>query len=197
MTVRQEAGRSGGLARAKALSRRKRSEIARNAALRRWRKPDPGFGKTPRGREAVTALVALGRPSTVGPGVDVAQVCLDALRFCRKDACLMRMMPVFLWRFRERLRTFVPEGDDRRRLLGYLLGVAARMSGDDLMAESSARLRPTSVSGVEALLESQGASSYAMKRMLEAPDAEAFSWGFLLGPTNGYFETYFEKVRSL
>jgi hypothetical protein len=67
------------------------------------------------------------------------------------------MMPVFLWRFRERLRTFVPEGDDRRRLLGYLLAVAARMSGDDLMAESSARLRPTSVSGVEALLESQGA----------------------------------------
>jgi hypothetical protein len=197
MTVRQEAGRSGGLARAKALSRRKRSEIARNAALRRWRKPDPGFGKTPRGREAVTALVALGRPSTVDPGVNVAQVCLDALRFCRKDACLMRMMPVFLWRFRERLRTFVPEGDDRRRLLGYLLAVAARMSGDDLMAESSARLRPTSVSGVEALLESQGASSYAMKRMLEAPDAEAFSWGFLLGPTNGYFETYFEKVRSL
>jgi hypothetical protein len=107
------------------------------------------------------------------------------------------MMPVFLWRFRERLRTFVPEGDDRRRLLGYLLAVAARISGDDLMAESSARLRPTSVSGVEALLESQAANSYATRRMLEAPDAEAFSWGFLLGPTNGYFETYFEKVRSL
>ncbi len=109
----------------------------------------------------------------------------------------MRMMPVFLWRFRERLRAFVPEDDARRRLLGYLLAVTARISGDALLAESAERLRPKSTSRPEALLESQGGSSFAMRRMLEAPDVEASSWGFLLGTTNGYFESYFEKVKDL
>jgi hypothetical protein len=197
MTGKQEAGRSGGLARAKALSHRKRSEIARKAALRRWRKPDPGFGKTPRGREAVTALVALGRPSTVDPSVDVPRVCLDALKLCRKDACLMRMMPVFLWRFRERLRHFVPENEAQRRLFGYLRAVAARLSGDVFLVEASRHLPPMSEDGPEALLESQGSSPFAVRRMLAEPDAEASSWGFLLGATNGYFESYFEKVKGL
>ena len=95
------------------------------------------------------------------------------------------------------MRAFVPEGDDRKRLLGYLLAVAARISGDAAMAEFSERLRPTSAGHPEALLESQGSNSYAMRRMLASPDVEASSWGFLLGATNGYFESYFEKVKSL
>jgi DNA-binding phage protein len=173
-------------------------ERAESARVPETPEHDVKFRQTPKTGRALAAFVTFARPSNVGPKVDVVAACRAALRACRSNASLMRMMPVFLWRFREQFcpGVGVPDGAAGRRLFGYLLCVAARLSGDALMAEASERFRPSTVRRTDPLLESQARNSYTVTRMRANPDAEAASWGFLLGPTNGYFESYFEKVRA-
>lgn len=191
-------GRSGGLrggpARAKKLGAGRRTEIARDAAKKRW-EPEVLVLEQPRDVEELGWFVAqYGNGRARAGNCDPTAVLLEAVAACRHDAGLARMIPVFVHRAREQLfaepkRLLAVSAEDACAL-GYFLELTSRMSkldasGDvlrDLRQKSHALKKPVVLFKRE----------LAMKRT--SPLAE--SWKLVLSEPDESFESYFAKMHG-
>jgi hypothetical protein len=129
-------------------------------------------------------------------------VALRAVRASRHDTALARMLPVFLWRVRERL--------DLRKLttaallkgcaapLGYFLELASKLGAVDTFKSALPALRAHAHPDTPTFFfphTSRGPlESMAVDQM--TPE-DARRWGLLTGTPTDSFETYFRKVAHL
>ncbi len=185
-------GLRGGPARAKKLGASRRSEIARDAAVVRWR-PTVLVIDQPRDIEELRCFVAqYGNGHARADDCDPAGVLLRAIVACRNDAGLARMIPVFVHRARaeifaepKRLLAVSPED---ACALGYLLELTCRLGKFDAPRGLLRDLRRKSRSLKDPVV--------LFKRELAARRTSplATSWKLVLGEPDDSFESYFEKV---
>jgi hypothetical protein len=193
----QDLGRRGGLrggpARARKLSARKRSAIAKTAATARW-KPTVLTLVPPRDLEEVHCFVAQygNGYARAKEGCDPVVVLLQALTACRNDAGLARMLPVFIYRarleiFKDQQRLLaVPQKE--ARVLGYFLELTCRLgkleSPRQLLSELRGKMR--------------GPAVFLFHKALAAPRTSllADTWKLVLGESDASFESYFKKMLS-
>lgn len=199
---RSEVGRMGGEARAAAMPRRLRSKVAQEAARARWGSRAT-FDVPPASAGEVAAFVAyLDVRTNPDARAMVPVVLVSALDLVGGDPCLARMMPVFLWRNRECLGGSVDgavRDGVRRRLLGYLLGVAARLGGGDtLLLRLSGDLRPENLLSTRTtmLFARAAENPFEVMKASMNPSPEALEWGFLVADTGSFFDGYFTKMVS-
>jgi len=190
--IGRRGGLRGGPARAKKLSADRKSEIARDAAAKRWQ-PTVLVLEQPRDIDELRWFVAqYGNGQVRSAGCDPVSVLLRAVVACREDAGLARMIPVFVHRARieifadpKRLLAVAPE---EACALGYFLELTYRLSKLD---------------GPRGLLRDLRSKSRSMKvpvvlfkRALAVPRTSplAKTWKLVLGEPDDSFESYFEKV---
>jgi hypothetical protein len=197
--VMQALGRRGGLrggpARAKTLTSKRKSEIARTAATKRWQ-PTVLVLKQPRDAEELRWFVAqYGNGSARAERCDPAAALLDALTACRHDAGLARMIPVFVHRARAEVfanpkRLLAVSAEDACAL-GYFLELTAQLSKRK---------------GPPGLLRALRQKSRSLKRpvalftrALAAKQTSplATSWKLETGEPDESFESYFTKVQDV
>lgn len=189
-------GGKGGRARAQALGAQARSDIARRAAVARWT-PKKLVLATPRNHGELQCFVAQYKngyaPSTCRNPTAVLH---RAIAAARKDACLARMLPVFIWRGREDFLkaeslTQLPAQD--ACALGYFLELAFRFGGSNAADEVILRLRQRA-RGVEPFVFfrlMENAFSPERTVMMTSPAARA--WNLILGEPDEGYESHFRK----
>jgi hypothetical protein len=196
----KKGGLVGGPARARALPPARRTAIARLAARARWSRPLVSRN----GQLDLATLVAHGG-SSVGrvrlPRRLEAHV-VRAIKVSRRDSALARMLPVFLWRMRDRLdpaelvRQAGRQGE--RPTLGFFLETAARLGGSAVFDEPLLRLR-RSARPTRPLYFFVGSANRPWER--EAADGGtppvARAWGLRMNMPWESFASYFEKVAEL
>lgn len=196
----KKGGRVGGPARARALPPSRRSAIARSAARARWSRPVLSRS----GRLDLAALVA-------HAGSSVARVPLPrrleaevvrAVEMSRRDSALARMLPVFLWRVRDRLdqAALVRQAERKREgpALGFFLETASKLGASRVFDEALVGLRATA---------RPKRPSYFFLGSDERPwekaaaerntPAVARRWGLLMNMPWESFASYFEKAADL
>lgn len=198
-------GRTGGLrggpARARSLSSDRRSEIARRAASKRWH-----FSKvvdrTPRTSGELRGYVAFygSRHAKVTAKCSLEAVVLKAAKAVRNDATLARMLPVFLWRLRDKLdwealAKKVPAS--HAPTLGYFLQLAGRLGSYGGFGPVIARLRPHVPPKPEYFFARQRTNVFSAMLADERTPTDAREWGLLTGTPTDSFESYFRKVAVL
>jgi hypothetical protein len=197
-------GLRGGVARAKSLSPARRAVIARQAARARWSKPALVIDRSPRGHgELLTFVAHYG--SRVARGTtshDLEAITLRAVLASRRDPALTRMLPVFLWRVRDRLDLEKLTAAARKRkiapALGYFLEVTSKLGGwrgaDAALAKLRREVRPTRP---KYFFHDTAKHPFAAMAARERTPADARMWGLLTGTPLDSFATYFQKVRDL
>jgi hypothetical protein len=194
-------GRKGGVARATTLTKRQRAAIARAGAAARWR-PEPLVLDVPRDHEELQCFVAqYGNgycTSKCDDTMGVLAVLHRAVEAARDDACLARMLPVFIWRARGHLQPgrIACVSPRAACALGYFVELAFRFSN-----EPPARARPA-VAALRAraapvtrpfvffhLMDTPGLRERAAA--MTSPAARA--WNLILGEPDDSFESYFRK----
>lgn len=186
-------GLRGGPARAKKLGPGRRSEIAKDAAISRW-KPTVLVLEQPRDAEELRWFVAqYGSGLSQSKGCDPAAVLLDAVTACRTDAGLARMIPVFVHRARAEIfadpKRLLAVSAEEACALGYFLEMTARLSKLDGSRELLSDLRHK--------IRSVKKPVPLFKRGLAAKQTSALaeSWKLVLGEPDESFESYFAKVQ--
>jgi hypothetical protein len=197
-------GLVGGRARARALSASRRAAIAREAASARWHGPVLLLDRGPRDHGELLAFVAH-YGATVARGAarcSLEAVVLRAVRASRRDPALARMLPVFLWRVRDKLDMAKMVALARRRrlvpALGYFLELVAALASWRGFDEAIARLR-TQARPDRALLFFHETARNPFEAMAaeERTPAEARRWGLLTGTPTESFSNYFRKASAL
>jgi hypothetical protein len=194
----QVLGRRGGLrggpARAKKLPASRRSEIAREAAAKRW-KPEVLVLAQPRDTEELRWFVAqYGNGRAKAKNCDPAAALLAAVTACRTDAGLARMIPVFVHRARAEIfahpKRLLAVSAEEACALGYFLEMTARLSKVDGPPELIGDLRHK--------IRSVKKPVTLFKHALAAkqPSALAESWKLSLGEPDESFQSYYTKVQS-
>ena len=143
---------------------------------------------------------SLGAPLPVPPEPvpDAAreQAVVEAVRLARRDATLARVMPVLLWRQRdkldlERLRAAALRAHEKHAL-GFLVALTAELAGDDSLRAWAERLRDHRARGVRpffVLPSARTARSLAARRTPQV----ARDWGFSMDLDLDSFRTAFDK----
>ena len=197
-------GRKGGLvggpARARALPPPRRAAIARKAARVRWSRPvlaeDASLD--------LAALVAHGGSSAARSPVPrrLETHVVKAVKASHRDSALARMLPVFLWRMRDRLDTAELVREARRQgegaPLGFFLETAARLGGSGVFDEALARLRANAHPARPSYFFA-GTSRRPFERVVteRATPAIARRWGLLMNMPWESFASYFRKTAHL
>lgn len=196
-------GRKGGLvggpARARALSPTRRAAIARRAARARWSKPVVAKADRP----DLLTLVAHAGSSVwpLEPPRRLEALAARAVEASRRDSALARMLPVFLWRMRDRLDSSRLVREARRRgqgpALGFFLEAAQELGGS--------RIFDRALEGLSGLVPGRPRYFFhgAERRRFERMAAErttptlARRWGFLMNMPWESFADYFAKTATL
>jgi hypothetical protein len=197
-------GLRGGVARARSLSPARKAAIARNAARARWSKRALVIDRLPRSHEELLSFVAHYGSGVAKAtiGADLEGIALRAVAASRRDPALARMLPVFLWRVRDRLDLKKLTTDARRRrlapALGYFLELTSKLGRWRAAGRALAVLRREARPGRPRYFFCEIAKHpFAAMAARERTPADARSWGLLTGTPTDSFETYFEKARDL
>lgn len=190
-------GRRGGNARARALKLRERRAIASTAARARWQPRRLVLGD-PRDHEELQCFVAQygnGR-ALAGPACDPRAILLRAIAACRDDACLAKMIPVFIWRARKEIfdSPLRPTSLSTSCALGYFLELTGRLGGSrvDLRALRRDRDRVEAPIVWFRFMD----APYLRELAAERTSSLAASWKLVLGEPDESFSTYFDrKIR--
>jgi hypothetical protein len=202
----RKGGLAGGPARARALAARRRAEIAQRAARARWSRPLDLIAPptTPAG---LHAFVAHYGSSLAPPRADLearalADIALASIRASRKDSALARMLPVFLWRVRDRLdRDALVQSATKSGLAaeaGFFLTVAAQLGVTAVFDDAISTLRPRAHPDQPSYFF-EGVRTRPFERAaadLNTP-AEARGWGLLMNMPWDSFASYFAKAAPL
>ena len=199
-----ELGRRGGLrggaARAKALSAGRRSEIARGAAKARWQ-PNVLVLSQPKDHGELQCFVAqYGNGHALADDTcDPAAVLLRSISACRDDGGLARMLPVFIWRARNKIfarpKVLLAVSPQEACALGYFLELTGRLGGSRLARGVLRDLRRKAATVKDPiiffhLMDASMLREFAKERT--SPLARA--WKLVLGEPDESFESYFAKV---
>ena len=206
----RQAGRRGGLrggaARAKALSSERRVEIARGAAHSRW-KPEVLVLSQPRDLEELECFVAF-----YGNGAAKHDVCnpgaalVWAVSASRDNACLARMLPVFIWRARGEVFS-APEIAEARGVdacaLGYFLELTQRFTTSRGGVHGAARVLRVLRQKIRKSQKSKSSDPTVFFRSMDKPMLRehaarltsplAKSWSLVMGEPDESFESYFHR----
>lgn len=191
-------GRKGGLARADAIGSRRRVEIARRGAGARW-KPRVLVLDTPRDHEELQCFVAqYGNGFARSACSDPTAVLHQAIAASRDDACLARMLPVFIWRGQQDFLRSEHVADLPARDacgLGYFFELAFRF-GRSRSAKATVehlRERASSINKPFVFFRSMDASMLR-ERAAEMTSPAARAWNLILGEPDESYESYFRKM---
>lgn len=187
-------GLRGGPARAKKLPAERRSEIAREAATRRW-KPEVLVLEQPRDAEELRWFVAqYGNGRSRARGCDSAAALLSAVTACRHDAGLARMIPVFVHRARAEIfadpKRLLSVSAEEACVLGYFLELTARLSKLDSPRGLLRDLRQRSRS------LKQPVALFKRELAVKQTSPLAKAWKLELGEPDDSFESYFAKAQD-
>jgi len=194
-------GRKGGLARADALGVRTRTAIARRAAGVRW-KPEMLVLDTPRDHGELQCFVAqYGNGYARSTCSDPTAVLHRAVAASRDDACLARMIPVFIWRGRQDFLRSERVADLPVRnacALGYFFELAFRFGRFDRSKSAKVtidhlRERANLVRKPFVFFRLMNAS-ILRERAAEMTSPAARSWKLILGEPDESYESYFKKM---
>lgn len=195
-------GLRGGVARAKALDPSRRSEISRDAARARW-KPEVLTLTQPRDDGEVERFVAFyGNGFAKHGACDPAAVLVSAISACRNNACLARMIPVFIWRARLEIfdgpNKIADATDVVACALGYFLELADRFGaprggvrGAPNMLRSLRR-KIGSITTPIVLFRSMDRPMF-MEHAARLTSPTAKAWKLVVGEPDESFESYFNR----
>lgn len=199
-----QAGRRGGLrggvARAKALSSKRRVEIAQDGARSRW-KPEVLVLSQPRDLEELECFVAfygngVAKHGNCNPGT----VLVQAVSASRDNACLARMLPVFIWRARNEVfkGLKLPKTRDvDARALGYFLELTQRFTATRGGVSGAARvlraLRQKSRENTPAVFFRSMDKPMLREHAARLTSPSAKAWNLVMGEPDESFESYFNR----
>lgn len=193
-------GRIGGPARARVLPAARRAAIARKAARARWSRPVLSGGAP----LDLASLVAHGGSAVARfplPGRLEREV-IRALKASRRNSALARMLPVFLWRTRDRLdmtelRTLARK-QRQAAPLGFFLEASAKLGGTRRF-DAALRLLRSDARRTRPSYFFSGSANRPYERLAadRATPALARRWGMLMNMPWESFASYFEKTASL
>jgi hypothetical protein len=136
---------------------------------------------------------------------DPAAVLARAVTACRKNACLARMLPVFIWRARHELlaslEKLVTVSGAEACTLGYFLELTRRLAASHGsmpgVTKALGTLRANSVDVVEpfVLFDSMRSPMF-MEHVAKLTSPLAKSWRLLVGEPDESFESYFHQKCS-
>lgn len=154
-----------------------------------------------RRRETTRAWLAhlgapLGAPEPEGPVPAVEEVVAEALWLSHRDATVARVLPLVLWRQRDRLDldrlTERATRRDERQTLGFFLELAGLLGDEPRLAEAAARLHDRRRTKARVFFEGpHGPRALAATRR-NTPKA-ALRWGYLMNLGVDSFRSTFEK----
>ncbi len=193
----RKGGLVGGRARARALAPAQRTAIARKAARVRWSRP-----VFPEDGPADLASVVAHCGSSVARLREPRRLesfVVRAIRASRHDSALARMLPVFLWRMRDRLDLPRLAAEAARQgqgaALGFFLELTAKLGRSRAFDTALARLRAkTRPSYFFYGTEARPFERLAADRQTPA---EARRWGLLMNMPLESFAAYFVKASRL
>lgn len=193
-------GKLGGPARAKALSSRRKSEIARTAAQARW-KPSVLVLSQPKDHGELQCFVAQygNGYASADDTCDPAAVLLRAVAACRRDTCLARMLPVFIWRARSQIfahpKKLLAVSPEEACALGYFLELTDKFGGERLARRVLPDLRRKAKTvGNPIVLFRVMDRSMLREFAAENSSSLAKSWNLVLGEPDESFQNYFARV---
>ena len=194
---RQEIARQASAARTRSLSALERRELARRAALARWSTAAPAPA-TVRSwlRDLGAPLIRSAVASRRAP--DPEQVVVEGLRLAHTDATVARALPVLLWANRDRLRLADLVRRARRAkegaTLGFFLELTSELAGSRPFAAACADLRQDRPPSDSFFFE--GAEKTLVGKELAALNTPlvARRWRFLMNMPLDSFETLFRKT---
>jgi len=200
-TLGRRGGLRGGPARAKALSARRKVEIARTAAKARW-KPTVLVLSQPRDHGELQCFVAFyGNGLTqADDSCEPVAVLLRAVAASRNDGGLARMLPVFIWRTRNTLlarpKELTAVSPEDACALGYFLELTCKLGGFQAASVLKAlrrKAKPIKDPFVFfRLMDASMLREFAMERT--SPLAK--SWNLVLGEPDESFESYFAQSKG-
>jgi hypothetical protein len=187
-------GLRGGPARAKKLDARQRSEIARDAAMARWKPTVITLGM-PKDLDELRCFVAqYGNGHARAENCDPTGVLIRAVSACRDDAGLARMIPVYVHRacekiFADQTRLLAVPAVEAR-VLGYLLELTTRFS--------AVAVPPDLIRSLRRKIHAADPPVAFFRKALAAPriSALAQSWKLVVSEPDDSYESYFAKVAG-
>lgn len=205
-----EAMRAAGLARAERtnaeLVYRAETDHPQGRLLRQFAKT-PGQVRTDRRmnddhdvRAALAAVGApLGSPRTKAPPPDLEEALANALVLSHRDPTVARVMPLVLWRQRDRLDVdrLIARASrlDERSALGYFLELAGRLGDDPALVLAARGLRDRRRTKTRQFFAGLGPHAAALAR--RNTPKEALRWGYVMNMPLDSFRTLFEKFARL
>lgn len=200
-TLGRRGGLKGGRARARTLSARRKSEIARAAARARWQ-PKALVLTQPRDHGELQCFVAFyGNGLTqADDGCDPVTVLLRAVVASRNDGGLARMLPIFIWRTRDillgRPKELTAVCPEDACALGYFLELTCKLGGFQaagVLKELRRKAKPVKDPFVFfRLMDASMLREFAM----EHTSPLAKSWKLVLGEPDESFESYFAQAKK-
>ena len=127
---------------------------------------------------------------------------MRAVKASRRDPALARMLPVLLWRTRDRLdpaELVRQAGQQRERAaLGFFLEAASRLGGSDVFDETLRRLRP-SARPTQPFYFFRGSDKRPWERAAADANTPAVArrWGLLMNMPWQSFVSHFKKAAEL
>lgn len=190
---------------------------AKLAAQARW-KPEVLVLAQPRDGKELQCFVAQYGSGYAQHGADCdpTAVLVQALSACRSNACLARMLPVFIWRASRqifgdptKLLTLLTVSTEEACALGYFLELTKRFgnrverpreaSRDELNLEdlvADLRRKTRSIERPFVWFRSMDAS-VLREHAARLTSATASSWNLILGEPDESFEGYFNRAVTL
>jgi hypothetical protein len=201
-------GLRGGPARAKALDLNRRTEISRDAARVRWQ-PEVLVLAQPRDLGELECFVAqYGNGYAQHGPCDPAAVLVRAIVASRNNACLARMIPVFIWRARGEIfedpKKLVAVSALNACALGYLLELTQRFVETHEATKlrgakgviRALRQKSRSIEAPFTFFHSTGNSLARREHAERLTSPAARSWNLVIGEPDESFESYFTRAAQ-
>lgn len=148
-------------------------------------------------------LAALGAPMAAprrsAPPLDLETVLGEALSLSHRDATVARVLPLLLWRQRDRLSLdrLVAEASrrDERAALGYFLELAGLLGSVPAFGQAARRLRDRRRTKVRPFF-ARPLGKYAAAAARRNTPKEALRWGYVTNMGLDSFKAMFDKFAS-
>lgn len=193
-------GKRGGPARAKKLSARRKSEIAKVAAQARW-KPSVLVLSNPKDHGELQCFVAQygNGYASADDTCDPTAVLIRAIAACRRDTCLARMLPVFIWRARSQIfahpKKLLAVSPEEACALGYFLELTDRLGGKRLASKVLPDLRRKTKTIEDPIVLFHLMNRPRLREFAATNSSSlARSWNLVLGEPDESFQSYFTQV---
>jgi len=143
---------------------------------------------------ALGAPIGSPRPKTPPP--DLEEALVEALGLSHRDATVARVLPLVLWRQRDRLDLdrLVRQASrrDERSALGYFLELTGQLGGDPALVQAARRLRDRRRTKARPFFAGPLGPHAAAAARRNTPK-EALRWGYVMNMGLDSFKAMFEK----